>query len=58
MLFHSLTEREKIPVTAEQWFPSERGNIYLCHTVSRLLSSFAAGQNQNNLNQLHGSFSD
>lgn len=24
MLFHSLTERKMIPITAEQWLPSER----------------------------------
>lgn len=58
MLFCSLTEREMVPVTAEEWLPSERGNIYLCHTAGQLLSSFAAGQNQTNLNQFHDSFSD
>lgn len=48
LLFHSLTERETIPVTAEAWFPSERGNIYTCHAMDQLLSLFVAAQNWNN----------
>lgn len=48
-LFHSLTKREMIPVTAEAWFPSERGNIHTCYTVGHLWSLAAAAQNWNNL---------
>lgn len=58
LLFHSLTKRETIAVTAEAWFLSERGNIYTCHAMGQLLSLFAAAQNWNNSHRLHGSLSD
>lgn len=58
LLFHSLTKRENILVTAEAWFPSERGNIYTCRAMCQLLGLFAAVLNWNNLHRLHGSLSD